>query len=156
MLLLRSRDNRTKQWRPEADPESKQPVTPGRLPNDPVSGVGRRPIFSIGTNVMTTKARISAGVCGLETNVTVRSQGARCEIAIKSNCKFVQELAEELTEVEPLGEILSQDQVPRICHLAAKHRLHAACPVPTGILKAIEVESGLALPAEVSIVLSRE
>lgn len=112
--------------------------------------------FPIATNVMTTQARISAGVCGLETSVAVRSHGARCEIAIESNCTFVQRLAEELTDVEPLGEILPQDQLPRIWQLAAKHRLHAACPVPIGILKAIEVEAGLALPADVSITISRE
>ena len=30
-----------------------------------------------------------------------------------------------------------------------------ACPVPVGILKAIEVEAGLALPADVTIKLAR-
>jgi len=112
--------------------------------------------FSIATSVMTTKAHISAGVCGLETSVVVRSQGSRCAIAIESSCTFVQRLAEELVDVEPLSEILSRDELPRIWQLAAKHRLHAACPVPIGILKAIEVEAGLALPADVSITISRE
>jgi len=35
--------------------------------------------------------------------------------------------------------------------LAAEHLVHPACPVPSGILKAIEVESGLALPKDASI-----
>ena len=59
-------------------------------------------------------------------------------------------------EVDPLAKLSSQDDPPRIWQLAAKHRLHAACPVPVGILKAIEVEAGLALPADVSIALSRQ
>jgi len=107
-------------------------------------------------NAMTTRACISAGVCGLQTTVTARAQGSRCAVAIDSACRFVQSLADELAEVDPLSEVLTQDDPPRIGQLAAKHRLHAACPVPVGILKAIEVEAGLALPADVSIAISRE
>lgn len=105
---------------------------------------------------MTTKAHISAGVCGLQTTVTVQSQGSRCAVAIDSACHFVRSLADELTEVDPLSEVLTRGDPPRIWQLAAEHRLHAACPVPVGILKAIEVEAGLALPADVSIAISRE
>jgi hypothetical protein len=105
---------------------------------------------------MTTKACISAGVCGLQTTVTARMQGSHCAVAIDSVCKSVQSLADELEELDPLSELFSQDEPPRIWQLAAKHRLHAACPIPVGILKAIEVEAGLALPADVSITLSRQ
>jgi len=107
-------------------------------------------------NAMTTKACISAGVCGLQTTVIARAQGLRCTLAIESGCRLVQGLAEELVEVDPLSEVFLQDDPPRTWQLAAKHRLHAACPVPVGILKAVEVEAGLALPADVSIALSRE
>jgi len=105
---------------------------------------------------MTTKACISPGACGLQTTVTVRSGGSHCVIAIDTICAFVSSLADELTEVDPLREVFMQDDIPRIWQLAVKHRLHAACPVPVGILKAIEVEMGLALPADVSITVSRE
>lgn len=105
---------------------------------------------------MTTKACISAGICGLRTTVTVRSQGARCAVAIESARRLVQSLAEELTEVDPLEEVTAQPGPPRITQLAARHRLHAACPVPVGILKAVEVEANLSLPANVSIIISRE
>ena len=80
------------------------------------------------------------GVCGLQTTVTVCAKSVRCTIGIDSECRYVQGLA----------------ATSRIWQLAGKHRLHAACPVPVGILKAIEVEAGLALPADVSIVLWRE
>lgn len=105
---------------------------------------------------MTTKACISPGVCGLQTTVTARSQGSRCAIAIASDCAVVQRLAGELVDVAPLREVCLQDDLPRIWQLAIKHGLHAACPVPVGILKVIEVEAGLALPGNTSIVLSRE
>ncbi|HIE26142.1 TPA: hypothetical protein EYP66_02520 [Candidatus Poribacteria bacterium] len=44
---------------------------------------------------------------------------------------------------------------PFTLQLAAKHRLHTACPVPVGIIKAVEVEAGLALPADATIKLSK-
>ena len=105
---------------------------------------------------MTTKACILAGVCEWRTTVTAQSQGESCAIVIKSPCSSVKSLAAELTEVDPLSEVLSSNGTARIWPLAAKHRLHAACPVPVGILKAIEVEAGLALPGDVAITISRE
>ena len=33
---------------------------------------------------------------------------------------------------------------------------HVACPVPSGILKALEVEAGLAVPKDVSIIFLKE
>jgi len=38
---------------------------------------------------------------------------------------------------------------------AAMHLKHVACPVPMGILKALEVEMGLCVPKEVSIKFSK-
>lgn len=37
-----------------------------------------------------------------------------------------------------------------------KHKQHAACPVPAGIIKAIEVAAGLALPKDAKIEVSSE
>jgi hypothetical protein len=39
--------------------------------------------------------------------------------------------------------------------LGRQHCPHAACPVPVGIIKAIEVEAELAIPADVTIKLSQ-
>jgi hypothetical protein len=39
--------------------------------------------------------------------------------------------------------------------MATKHCKHAACPVPSGIIKAVEVASGLALPKNASIQVSQ-
>jgi hypothetical protein len=40
--------------------------------------------------------------------------------------------------------------------MAAKYCTHAACPVASGIIKAVEVEAGLALPGDVSIKISKD
>jgi hypothetical protein len=39
--------------------------------------------------------------------------------------------------------------------LAARHRLHATCPVPIAVLKAVEAAAGLALPCDCSIEMTR-
>jgi hypothetical protein len=96
-----------------------------------------------------------AGICGFNTTVRTRTEGARCKVNIESECKAIQRLAAELTEVEPFREISFRGKGPLTLALAAQYCQHAACPVPVGIIKAIEIESGLALPADPTIELSK-
>jgi len=105
---------------------------------------------------MTTKARISAGICGFATTVTVRGDMSSCTISLDSDCPAVRQLATELSPVDPVREVSHRGSTPVVWELAAKHCPHAACPVPIGILKAVEVEAGLALPADVSIEIRQE
>jgi hypothetical protein len=98
-----------------------------------------------------SKAKITAGICGFTATVEARMEGSHCAISIESDCDAIQRLAEELTEVEPFREISFRRGMPRTLELGAKHCHHAACPVPVGIIKAVEVEAGLALPADAAI-----
>lgn len=82
--------------------------------------------------------------------------GEKCRLSIESDCEAVQSLAKELKEVEPFGEISFRGEGPLTLKLAAKHCHHAACPVPVGIIKTVEVAAQLALPADVSIKLSSD
>ena len=50
-----------------------------------------------------------------------------------------------------LGELRVPINETAVYRAAAICRLHAACPVPSAILKAIEVSAGLALPADVHV-----
>jgi hypothetical protein len=101
-----------------------------------------------------TEAKISAGICGFQSTVCVRTEGSSCTVTIRSDCAAVQQLAAELRQVDPLDELCRRGQTPQTWQLAARHGLHAACPLPVGILKAVEVEAGLALPANVLIEVS--
>lgn len=105
---------------------------------------------------MTARARIGGGICGFTTTVVVRGDLSGCTVSIASECPSVRRLAEELTWIDPLREVAKPGDIPSVWRLAAKHRLHSACPVPVGILKAIEVEARLALPGNVSIDLWHE
>ena len=101
------------------------------------------------------RAEIDSGICGFGAVVETRMDGRRCLVSIESECEAIQNLAAELIEVEPYGEISFRGDGPRTLQLGAVHCFHPACPIPVGIIKAIEVAAGLALPAEATIKLSK-
>lgn len=101
------------------------------------------------------KAEITSGICGFTATVATRMQGSKCTVLIESDCDAIQRLAAELTEADPFQEITFRGKGPRALELGARHCYHPACPVPVGIIKAVEIEAGLALPADATIRLSR-
>jgi hypothetical protein len=101
------------------------------------------------------KAEIQSGICGFTTVVEATMNGKACTLVIRSDCKAIQKLAEDLTQVNPLQEISFRQSMPETIRLGMQHCPHAACPVPVGIIKAVEVEAKLALPADVTIKLSK-
>jgi hypothetical protein len=102
-----------------------------------------------------TKADIAAGICGFTTVVKARMEGSACILSIESECDAIQQLASKLTQVDPFREFTFRGAGPLTYQTAAENCKHAACPVPTGIIKTVEVEAGLALPADVTIKISR-
>lgn len=101
-------------------------------------------------------AHIHAGVCGFVTRVqaTLADDGQHVDLAITSDCPAVQALAAGLAGADAYRETTYRGQGPLTLALAAARLPHPTCPVPAGILKAIEVAAGLALPAAVHIDLS--
>jgi hypothetical protein len=102
-----------------------------------------------------TIAEIDSGICGFTTVVEAQMDGVECSLSIKSECDAVQRMAAKLTRVRPFQEIAFKGAGPVIMQAAAEHCKHTACPVAVGIIKAVEVEAGLALPADVTIKLSK-
>lgn len=100
-------------------------------------------------------SEIHAGICGFKTKVKTRMEGTQCSIKIESDCEAIQRLAQELRDVDPFQEISFRGEGPKALKLGAEYCIHTACPVPVGIIKAIEIEAGLALPADVTIRLSK-
>lgn len=101
------------------------------------------------------KAEIFAGGCGYTTSVTATRNGDVVEIAIESECNAMLRMAEEFKEASPFKEISTRRGMPRSLEMGHKYCTHAACPVPVGIIKAIEIEAGLALPVDATIKLSK-
>jgi hypothetical protein len=102
-----------------------------------------------------TKSVIRSGVCGFTTEVVARAESEFCSLMIDSDCPTIQKLAEELRQVDPREEITYRGKGPITLELARQHCLHPACPVPAGIIKAVEVEAGLALPKDAAIVVTK-
>ncbi|NQT59833.1 MAG: hypothetical protein HQ557_12695 [Bacteroidetes bacterium] len=102
------------------------------------------------------KAYINAGICGFTTGVdAVQNDEGKVEIAIDSTCPHIMKAAESIKEVEPFNEIgFYSGSTPSI--LQAHYSCpHAACPVFSGVVKAVEVAAGLALPKDVSITVTK-
>lgn len=93
-----------------------------------------------------TKVQINAGVCGFTALVSVKKDKKRnIHLSIETGCEMVTKMAEEISFLEfraPFSAILHNP----VYRSASKNLKHPACPVPSGILKAIEVEVGACLP----------
>ena len=100
------------------------------------------------------KAEIYSGICGFKTIVEATMNGKVCNLFITSDCEAVRKLAQDLRQVNPIEEISFHHSIPQTIQLGMQHCSHAACPVPVGIIKAIEVAAKLALPVDVSIKVS--
>jgi hypothetical protein len=101
------------------------------------------------------KAEIFSGICGFSATVKTKMNGSHVAVSVDSECDAIQRLGDELASVNPWQEITFRGEGPLTLQMGAKHCYHPACPVPVGIVKAIEVEAGLALPKDVTIKLSK-
>ena len=101
------------------------------------------------------KVEIDSGICGFQTTVVTSMDGRTCKLSIESGCDAIQRLADEMPEVDPFQEISFRGEGPRTLAMGVKHCYHPACPVPAGIIKAVEVEAGLALPKDAVIKVSK-
>jgi len=91
-----------------------------------------------------TRVIVNPGACGFTTTIEVdKVSKRRVKVVITSDCEMVTELGESFTEVDA-GQALKQGQ-------ALSEYVHAACPVPIAVLKAIEAEAGLTVPCDVVI-----
>lgn len=98
-----------------------------------------------------TKVSVDPGICGfIATIEALKVAKRRIKILITSDCEVVSKLGESLTEIDR-WEIFKKHLDNEIYKGASRCQLHGTCPVPVGILKAIEVEAGLALPRDVTI-----
>ncbi len=102
-----------------------------------------------------SQVEVFSGICGFHTMIKATADDEKVRLSIESDCAAIQRLAAQLTEVDPYQEITFRRGGPLTLQLGVKFCSHTACPVPVGIIKAVEVEAGLALPADVTIKVSK-
>lgn len=109
-----------------------------------------------------TKVSIDAGICGFTTHVTAeRKSGYVATFELESECpNWVKvnailggkeiDMMKELFKDRETGAVSSQ-----VIDTALKLIPHVSCPVMSGILKALEVSAGLALPKDSTITFEK-
>jgi hypothetical protein len=98
-----------------------------------------------------TKVVVNSGICGFSTTVSAeKSEGKKIHISLDTACEMVQKMAEDIAVLDMMT-VFSRFLDNPVYRSASKHLRHVTCPVPGGILKAMEVEAGFALPRDVSI-----
>jgi len=80
----------------------------------------------------------------------VRVSKRRVRVGITSDCEMVTEMGKSLAELDQEDALKSLLQ-SGVYQCASECSLHVSCPVPMAVLKAIEVEAGLALPRPVLV-----
>ena len=100
---------------------------------------------------MGTRLVVDAGICGNTTTIDVVSlPDHKVKVTVTSDCDVVGKMGEELKEVDWLSLWKQQGDSYDAYRAASRTTKHFMCPVPVAILKAIEVEAGLALPKDVT------
>jgi hypothetical protein len=103
-----------------------------------------------------TKVIVKSGICGFSTVITAEKEGKKkVRITLESGCEMVAKMAEEVAVLDMMAAFTGYLNNP-VYKSAAKHLKHVACPVPSGILKALEVELGLCLPKDAGILFIKE
>lgn len=92
---------------------------------------------------------INSGICGFKTSVSVKKadQGT-VEVIIDTDCPNIKKAAGGIKTIKPLKELFRKLHETETYMALLNGVAHPACLVPAGVLKGIEVESGLALPKD--------
>ncbi len=93
------------------------------------------------------RARVDPGACGFEAVVSVRpAREGRYRVSVESGCDGVNRWIDAL---EPLNAhmLLGPEGAARFLAGALETLPHVTCPVPLGVLRAVEILAGAALPS---------
>lgn len=104
-----------------------------------------------------SKVVVHAGACGHTTEIEVTQiDREHVRVVLHSTCQQITSMGPDLEHLKWRGKehvvFLPIDR-SAVYRSGGQHRLHTACPVPSAIIKAIEVELGLAVPRDVTMVI---
>lgn len=93
-----------------------------------------------------TKLTVDPGACGFTCKVEVEKVGKyQVTLNVQSQCKQIQKLANKVTEIDFLEISRGAYGQNYITQTAALCKLHPSCPIPCGLIKAVEAELGMAV-----------
>jgi len=95
---------------------------------------------------------VEPGACGFTCKIEVKGTGKyEATVTLQSQCKKIKKFAQEVDLVdfmEILGGRYAEDPISQA---ASRCGLHPSCPIPCGLIKAVEVELGMAVKKNVGI-----
>jgi len=99
---------------------------------------------------------VDAGACGFTVTITAKKgKDKKIQVSLDTECEMVKKMEEDISILDIRAAFAKQSD-NSVYQSAAKHIRHPACPVISGILKAVEVEAGLAVPKDATIVFLKE
>ena len=98
-----------------------------------------------------TKVIVHPGICGFDAYIEVKASERTLKLQIESECNNVKNLAGGLTEISKEDWMNTKDYANKIFKFVSGDIRHLSCPIPCAIMKAIEVELGMALKKDVEI-----
>ena len=110
---------------------------------------------------MNARVEIDAGICGFHTKASAMSEDSQNVVfEVESDCEKILKLADALKEKGPIDAYQEIGTAsPSVVLETTRSVLKgccAACAVPVGLFKAMQVAAGLALPKEITIRLEKE
>ena len=103
-----------------------------------------------------TTVIVNSGACGYTVTIkAVKGKDGKISVSLETDCKMVTKMLEDIAVVDRMA-VLTGFQNNPVYRSAAKHLKHAACAVPSAILKAVEVEAGLNVPKDAVIRFVKE
>lgn len=95
---------------------------------------------------------VSPGICGLNTKLLITADDMQMvKVEIESDCPYIMAMKDGLVDLDGFEECFAKYGESTVYKVAGEHVKHLACPVPTAIIKGMEVACGLALPKDVTI-----
>lgn len=99
-----------------------------------------------------TKVEVNSGACGFSVVITAeKGKDKKILVSLETECEMVKEMMHDISSIDMMTLFSGWPNNP-VYKSAARHLKHVSCPVPSAILKAVEVEAGLAVPKEVRVV----
>ncbi len=95
---------------------------------------------------------VEAGICGFVTVIRTSSSDMQTvAIEYETTCPNAAKAMRELKSVDAYAELFRKPHETTVYATLSKYLPHAACPLYSGFLKAIEAAAGLALRRDVSM-----
>jgi hypothetical protein len=104
---------------------------------------------------MSTRAKVYAGACGFTSVIKAKRRGNEMEIKIISACKMLQKMNDDLELLDWRRNLFINIQESVVYRSANKHLMHTDCPVPSAIIKTIQIELDGMVPTDVSMKFER-